>query len=71
MSLLVLHSRRVMKHLDMEESNLGKYFVLAELASHNQTLFYHVIISNLVALAPIIYTPVVGEACINFDRIYK
>lgn len=68
---LDLQAERVMRHLDMEESNLGKYFVLSELLSHNQTLFYHVVINNLEALAPIIYTPVVGEACQNFDRIYN
>ena len=39
----------------------GKYFILSELLSHNVTLFYHVVINNLEALAPIIYTPVVGE----------
>lgn len=40
----------------------AQYYVLSELLSHNQTLFYHVVINNLEALAPIIYTPVVGEA---------
>lgn len=40
----------------------AQYFILSELLSHNQTLFYHVVINNLEALAPIIYTPVVGEA---------
>ena len=26
---------------------------------------------NLEELAPIIYTPVVGEACTNYDRLYR
>ena len=36
-----------------------------------QTLFYYVVISHLEELAPIIYTPVVGEACQKYDRIYR
>ena len=45
--------------------------MLAELAARNQTLFYYVVIHNLEELAPIIYTPVVGEACTNYDRLYR
>jgi malic enzyme len=68
---LDLQAERIMRHLDMEKDKLGKYFILSELLSHNVTLFYHVVINNLEALAPIIYTPVVGEACQKFDRIYN
>jgi malic enzyme len=50
---------------------LQKYLMLAELAARNQTLFYFVVIHNLEELAPIIYTPVVGEACTNYDRLYR
>lgn len=48
-----------------------KYLLLAELAARNQTLFFFVVIRNLEELAPIIYTPVVGEACTNYDRLYR
>jgi len=68
---LDLQAERIMRHLELEDSDLGKYFVLAEVASHNQTLFYHVLISYLTKLAPIVYTPVVGEACTEFDKIYS
>ena len=93
---------RILRHLEMEQSGLDKYFILSELASSNQTLFYHVVMTQLEvgsvrasacdlaltpvlqqrrhhdhlvcvsqALAPVIYTPTVGEACQQFDRIYK
>ena len=50
---------------------LQQYKLLSELAGGNQTLFYYVLINNLEELAPIIYKPVVGEACTKFDRIYR
>lgn len=68
---LDLQAERIMRHLEMEEEDLSKYFVLAEVASHNQTLFYHVVMTYLTKLAPIVYTPVVGEACTQFDKIYS
>ena len=56
---------------DETSTQLQQYKLLSELAGQNQTLFYHVLINNLDELAPIIYTPVVGEACQKFDRIYR
>lgn len=60
--------------LQLREENttgLQQYKLLAELAARNQTLFFYVVTNNLDELAPIIYTPVVGEACQKFDRIYR
>ena len=53
------------------ETGLLKYELLAELSAHNATLFYWVLVHNLVELAPVVYTPVVGEACQKFDRIFR
>ena len=36
-----------------------------------QVLCYYVVINHLEELAPIIYTPTVGDACMQFDRIYR
>ena len=42
-------------------TGLAKYELLADLIAHNVTLFYWVLVHNLVELAPVVYTPVVGE----------
>lgn len=51
--------------------DLERYVVLQQLAASNTLLYYYTIIHNLKRLAPIIYTPTVGEACQQFDRIYR
>lgn len=62
---------RVMTQIRIEERPLDKFLILNGLQSCNETLFYHVIMKHLEELAPIIYTPTVGEACQKYDRIFR
>ena len=60
-----------MYQIDKEAStDLERYSVMQQLAATNVRLYYYTIIHNLKRLAPIIYTPTVGDACQQFDRIY-
>ena len=52
-------------------NDLSKYELLAQLAATNVSLLYYVLIHNLELLAPIVYTPTVGEACQKYDRIFR
>lgn len=64
--------RRVMLQLNSEcHTGLEKYELLSQLAATNVTLLYYVLIRNVADLAPVVYTPTVGEACQKFDRIYR
>ena len=62
---------RVMEQIKSESEPLEKFIILNALQSTNEALFYHVIIKNLEQLAPVIYTPTVGEACQKYDRIFR
>ena len=63
---------RVMLQLNTEcHSGLEKYELLSQLAASNVILLYYVLIHNIADLAPVVYTPTVGEACQKFDRIYR
>ncbi|PRW33894.1 NADP-dependent malate dehydrogenase [Chlorella sorokiniana] len=69
---LELQAERVMCQLrETHNTDLQRYSILNELLSSNQCLYYKVLTDNLEELAPIVYTPTVGEACQKFDRIYR
>jgi malate dehydrogenase (oxaloacetate-decarboxylating) len=54
-----------------KDSDIGRHIYLRALQDRNETLFYHFVRSHLTEVMPIIYTPVVGEACMRFSQIYR
>lgn len=63
--------KKVMIRFRECQTNLIKYMFLTSLQDRNEVLFYKCISNNLEEIAPIIYTPTVGEACINFATLFR
>jgi len=53
------------------ESPLAKHFFLARLQESNETLFFRLVGANLEEMTPIIYTPVVAEACASWSHGFR
>ncbi len=66
-----LQLKRVMMQLSHKEKGIDQYIYLMNLLDHNERLFYKTIMSDPKRFLPIIYDPVIGEACIKFGHIYR
>ena len=50
---------------------LERWSHLQDLKDRNETLFYRLVTEHIEELAPIIYTPTVGEACLNYSKLLR
>nr|AIT70145.1 malic enzyme [Gloiopeltis furcata] len=62
---------RVMSTYERQRTDLDKFQFMSMLMDRNTVLFYRILMDNFEKLAPIVYTPVVGEACQKFHAIYR
>jgi malate dehydrogenase (oxaloacetate-decarboxylating) len=50
--------------------DLERYLYLMALLDRNEVLFYRLVSEHIAEMVPIIYTPVVGDACLRYSHIY-
>ena len=62
---------RVLQHLDAKPNDLERYIYLIGLADRNETLFYRTLMSDPARFVPIVYDPIVADACLAFGHIYR
>ncbi|WP_422931590.1 NAD-dependent malic enzyme [Singulisphaera sp. PoT] len=52
-------------------SSILQHIYLRDLQDRNEVLFYKLMKGHIAEMMPLIYTPVVGEACQHFSKIYR
>jgi malate dehydrogenase (oxaloacetate-decarboxylating)(NADP+) len=62
---------RVLGNLREKATDLEKYLYLIALQDRNENLFYRVVMNHIEEIMPLIYTPTVGQACNEFQHIYR
>ncbi len=68
---LAEQAARVMENLRKIKEPLDRYVFLTNLQNRNETLFYKVIGDHIEEMVPLIYTPTVGQACLEFGVIFR
>jgi malic enzyme len=62
---------RVYENHRVEQTPLERYTHLASLQDRNETLYFRFVHEHIDEMMPIVYTPVVGQACQQFSHIYR
>ncbi len=62
---------RTIENLRRKPNDIEKYLFMIGLQDRNKTLFYRVVIDYIEEVMPIIYTPTVGQACLEYGHIFR
>lgn len=63
--------QRAYEAFGAEVTDLNKHVYLRALGDQNETLLFRLMLDHTAEMMPIVYTPVVGEACQHFSDIYR
>src|ERR1700677_1983388 len=63
--------KRALLQLGQKPTDLEKYIFLSQLQDTDETLFYRLLMSDPAHFLPLVYTPTVGEACLQFGHIMR
>lgn len=62
---------RVMEWLRDEPDPVQQNLYLQDLHNTNETLYHKVVVDHIAEIAPLIYTPTVGQVCENFGHEFR
>ena len=61
---------RCMKMIRSRQTNIDRYLYLSSVKDQNMDLFYRLLIDNARELMPLVYTPTIGDVCLQYSTIY-
>jgi malate dehydrogenase (oxaloacetate-decarboxylating)(NADP+) len=62
---------RVLENVHRKPNDIEKYIFMISLQDRNKTLFYRIVTDYIEEMMPIIYTPTVGQACVEYGHIFR
>ncbi|KAK1491960.1 malic enzyme [Colletotrichum cuscutae] len=70
MESLQTQCQRAMKMINTRQTDVDKYLYLSSLKAQNFDLFYRLLIDNVRELMPLVYTPTIGDVCLQYSTLY-
>lgn len=59
-----------MKMIQTRQTSIDKYLYLSNLKAQNIDLFYRLLMDNIRELMPLVYTPTIGDVCLQYSTLY-
>lgn len=56
--------------IQTRQTGIDKYLYLSTLKDQNVDLFYRLVMDNIRELMPLVYTPTIGDVCLQYSTIY-
>ncbi|KAM5354542.1 hypothetical protein ACJ41O_001189 [Fusarium nematophilum] len=61
---------RAIKMIRTRQTDIDRYLYLSSVKSQNTDLFYRLLIDNIRELMPLVYTPTIGDVCLQYSSLY-
>lgn len=61
---------RAMRMINSRSTNIDKYLYLSSLKATDTDLFYTLLINHVEQLMPLVYTPTIGDVCLQYSTLY-
>ena len=62
---------QVVRTYEAKDDDLERHIYLRALQDTNEVLFYRLLLDHIEEMTPVVYTPVVAQACEQFSHIYR
>ncbi|GMH90526.1 hypothetical protein TL16_g11793 [Triparma laevis f. inornata] len=66
-----MQAKRMLQAIRDNDTEIGKNKCIEDLHDRNETLYHRLLVDNIEELAPVIYTPTVGQACKEFGTRFR
>ncbi len=70
METMSTQCERSLKMIRSRQTGVDKYLYLSSLKGENVDLFYRLLIDNAKELMPLVYTPTIGDVCLQYSTLY-
>jgi malate dehydrogenase (oxaloacetate-decarboxylating)(NADP+) len=62
--------QRALRMINSRGTSIDKYLYLSSLKQNNTDLFYRLLMDNVAMMMPLVYTPTIGDVCLQYSTLY-